>query len=157
MMAADASIADNAALQTAVQAAAKAARDGQIVTFGMKPTSPETGYGYIEIGNQLPDADGVYSVACFHEKPDAPTAARFVADGRHLWNSGMFVFTARTLLEELERHAPTVLTAVREAVATRKADLDFIRLGVEAFKSCPSISIDYAVAERTDPSRRGSR
>jgi mannose-1-phosphate guanylyltransferase/mannose-6-phosphate isomerase len=149
MMAADASIGDNAALQTALQAAAKAARAGQIVTFGMKPTSAETGYGYIEIGDPLPGADGVYAVARFREKPDVATAARFVADGRHLWNSGMFVFTARTLLEELERHAPEVLPAVRRAVDDRKADLDFIRLGVDAFKSCPSISIDYAVAERT--------
>ena len=149
MMAADASIADNAALHTALQAAATAARAGHIVTFGMKPTSPETGYGYIEIGDPLPGADGVYAVARFREKPDAATAAQFVADGRHLWNSGMFVFTARTLLEELERHAPDVLSAVRQSVADRTADLDFVRLGVEAFKACPSISLDYAVAERT--------
>jgi mannose-1-phosphate guanylyltransferase/mannose-6-phosphate isomerase len=149
MMAADASIGDNAALQTALQAAATAARAGQVVTFGMKPTAPETGYGYIEIGAPLPGADGVFAVARFLEKPDAATAQRFVSDGRHLWNSGMFVFTARTLLEELERHAPTVLPAVRQSVADRKADLDFIRLGVEAFTACPSISIDYAVAERT--------
>ncbi len=150
MMAADASIADEAALQTAVQAAAQAARSGHVVTFGMKPTSPETGYGYIEIGTALSGADGVYGVARFLEKPDARTAARFVSDGRHLWNSGMFVFTARTLLEELERHAPDVLPPVRQAVSERTADLDFIRLGVEAFTACPSISIDYAVAERTD-------
>jgi mannose-1-phosphate guanylyltransferase/mannose-6-phosphate isomerase len=149
MLAADHSIADNAALQSAVQTAAKAARAGQIVTFGMKPTAPETAYGYIEIGEPLPGADGVYGVARFLEKPDAETAARFVADGRHLWNSGMFVFTARTLLDELERHAPEVLPPVRQAVADRKVDLDFIRLGVEAFTACPSISIDYAVAERT--------
>ena len=149
MMAADASIADNAALQTALQAAATAARSGYVVTFGMKPTAPETGYGYIEIGDMLAGVDGIHVVARFLEKPDASTAARLVADGRHLWNSGMFVFTARTLLEELERHAPLVLPAVRQSVADRKADLDFIRLGVEAFKACPSISIDYAVAERT--------
>jgi mannose-1-phosphate guanylyltransferase/mannose-6-phosphate isomerase len=149
MMAADASIADNDAMRTALHAATKAARAGHIVTFGMKPTSPETGYGYIEIGDPLPGSDGVHAVARFLEKPDAPTAARFVADGRHLWNSGMFVFTARTLLEELERHAPAVVPAVRQSVAERTADLDFIRLGVKAFKACPSISIDYAVAERT--------
>ncbi|HBK08518.1 MAG TPA: mannose-1-phosphate guanylyltransferase/mannose-6-phosphate isomerase [Acetobacteraceae bacterium] len=150
MMAADASITDNQALHAALIAAAAAARAGQVVTFGMKPTAPETGYGYIEIGAPLAGAGGVYSVARFLEKPDPETAARFVADGRHLWNSGMFVFTARTLLEELERHAPDVLPPVRRAVAERKADLDFIRLDVDAFTACPSISIDYAVAERSD-------
>ena len=149
MMAADASIADNTALQSALHTAAKAARAGYIVTFGMKPTTPETGYGYIETGDPLPKAAGVFAVARFLEKPDAATAERFLQAGRHLWNSGMFVFPARTLLEELERHAPAVLPAVRLAVTARQSDLDFIRLGVDAFKSCPSISIDYAVAERT--------
>lgn len=149
MMAADASIADTAALLRALDAAATAARAGYVVTFGMKPTAPETGYGYIEIGAALREADGVFSVARFREKPDAATAQQFLADGRHLWNSGMFVFTARTLLAELERHAPDVLPAVRQAVAERAADLDFIRLGVAAFTACPSISLDYAVAERT--------
>ncbi|MEA2777474.1 MAG: mannose-phosphate guanylyltransferase / mannose-6-phosphate isomerase [Acetobacteraceae bacterium] len=149
MMAADASIGDNAALQAALHAAANAARAGYVVTFGMKPTTPETGYGYIEIGAPLTEADGVYGVARFLEKPDAEMAGRLVRDGRHLWNSGMFVFTARTLLEELHRHAPNVLPAVRQAVTDRVSDLDFIRLGVEAFTACPSISIDYAVAERT--------
>jgi mannose-1-phosphate guanylyltransferase / mannose-6-phosphate isomerase len=149
MMAADASIADEVALRSALQAAATAARAGYVVTFGMKPTAPETGYGYIEIGAPLRDAAGVYAIARFREKPDAETAARFVADGRHLWNSGMFVFTVNTLLEELEAHAPDVLPAVRQAVTDRTGDLDFIRLGVAAFTACPSISIDYAVAERS--------
>jgi mannose-1-phosphate guanylyltransferase/mannose-6-phosphate isomerase len=149
MMAADASITDTAALQIALNAAATAARAGYVVTFGMRPTAPETGYGYIEIGDPLPKADGVFGVARFLEKPDAETAARFVSGGRHLWNSGMFVFTARTLLQELETNAPEVLPFVRQSVADRQGDLDFIRLGVEAFKACPSISIDYAVAERT--------
>ncbi|HEY0422205.1 MAG TPA: mannose-1-phosphate guanylyltransferase/mannose-6-phosphate isomerase [Rhodopila sp.] len=149
MMAADASIADNAALQVALQAAAKAARAGRVVTFGMKPTAPETGYGYIEIGAPMAGVEDVFEVARFLEKPDAKTAARFVSSGQHLWNSGMFVFTAGTLLEELDRHAPEVLSAVRRAVTARTADLDFIRLDVAAFTACPSISIDYAVAERT--------
>jgi mannose-1-phosphate guanylyltransferase/mannose-6-phosphate isomerase len=149
MMAADASITDTDALQVALDAAATAARAGHVVTFGMRPTAPETGYGYIEIGDPLPRADGVFAVARFLEKPDAETAARFASGGRHLWNSGMFVFTARTLLQELEAHVPEVLSAVRQSVADRQADLDFIRLGAKAFKACPSISIDYAVAERT--------
>src|SRR6185437_10072379 len=105
MMAADASIADLPALHAALDAAVAAARAGHVVTFGMKPTSPETGYGYIEIGAPLPDAAGVYAVAHFLEKPDAATAERFLQGERHLWNSGMFVFTARTLLQEIELHA----------------------------------------------------
>ena len=149
IMAADASIADTAALMTAVRAASVAARAGHVVTFGMKPTAPETGYGYIDIGAPLPHAPYVFAIVRFVEKPDAETAERLVTGGRHLWNSGMFVFTARTILEELEAHAPDVLPPVRQAMAERTSDLDFIRLGVTAFSACPSISIDYAVAERS--------
>jgi mannose-1-phosphate guanylyltransferase/mannose-6-phosphate isomerase len=149
MLAADHAIADVPALHRALDAAAVAARAGRIVTFGMKPTGPETGYGYIERGEPLRDAPGVHAVARFIEKPDAATAARLVADGRHWWNSGMFVFTARTLLQEMEKHAPDVLPPVRRAVETRRADLDFIRLDEAAFSAAPSISLDYAVAERT--------
>ena len=149
MMAADASITDIGALGEALRKAAAAARAGKIVTFGMQPTAPEIGYGYIEIGAELPDAPGVHEVARFAEKPDAETAACLVAGGRHLWNSGMFVFTARTLLREMERHAPEVLPPVQQAVAERRTDLDFIRLAEAPFRACPSISLDYAVAERT--------
>jgi mannose-1-phosphate guanylyltransferase/mannose-6-phosphate isomerase len=149
MLAADHAIADVPALLVALGHAAAAARAGQFVTFGMQPTAPETGYGYIEQGAELPGTPGVHAVARFIEKPDAATAKRLVADGRHLWNSGMFVFTARTLLEELDTHAPDVLPAVRKAVGERSTDLDFVRLGVDAFTACPSISLDFAVAERT--------
>jgi mannose-1-phosphate guanylyltransferase / mannose-6-phosphate isomerase len=149
MMPSDHAITDSAALLEALRKAALAARAGKIVTFGMHPTAPETGYGYIEIGAELSDAPGVHAVARFVEKPDGETAAALVADGRHLWNSGMFVFTAVTLLREMETHAPEVLPHVREAVAGRRTDLDFIRLAVEPFRACPSISLDYAVAERT--------
>jgi mannose-1-phosphate guanylyltransferase / mannose-6-phosphate isomerase len=150
MMAADASIADVGALQASLATATAAARTGRIVTFGMRPTAAETGYGYIEQGAALPDAPGAYRVARYIEKPDAAAAQRLATDGRHLWNSGMFVFTARTLLDELDKHAPDVPKAVRAAVAARRTDLDFVRLDVEAFTACPSISLDYAVAERTD-------
>jgi len=149
MMAADASIADTGTLHTALAAAATAARAGKIVTFGMRPTAPETGYGYIEIGAPLADAPGVFAVARFVEKPEADVAVALSTDGAHLWNSGMFVFTARALLRELETHAPDVLPPVRAAVAGRRTDLDFIRLDEAAFRACPSISLDYAVAERT--------
>jgi mannose-1-phosphate guanylyltransferase/mannose-6-phosphate isomerase len=149
LLAADHVIVDVAALHKSLATAATAARAGRFVTFGMRPTAPETGYGYIAIGTALDDAPDAFAVAEFVEKPDAERAARLATDGRHLWNSGMFVFTARTLLEELASHAPDVLHAVRHAMAERTSDLDFVRLGVEAFTACPSISLDYAVAERT--------
>jgi mannose-1-phosphate guanylyltransferase/mannose-6-phosphate isomerase len=149
MMAADSAITRTEALGQALAHAVAAAHAGRIVTFGMTPTSAETGYGYIEVGEALPEAPGAHLVARFVEKPDPVMAATLVAGGRHLWNSGMFVFTARTLLAEMEAYAPDVLAAVRLALATRSTDLDFIRLGTEAFASCPDISLDYAVAERT--------
>jgi mannose-1-phosphate guanylyltransferase/mannose-6-phosphate isomerase len=150
MMAADAAISDLARLHALLAAAVAAARAGRIVTFGMRPTGPETGYGYLEVGEPLPGLPGVHDLVRFVEKPDAATAEHLVATGRHLWNSGMFVFTARTMLEELARYAPEVLAAVRAAMAARRSDLDFIRLGAAAFAASPSISLDYAVAERTD-------
>jgi mannose-1-phosphate guanylyltransferase/mannose-1-phosphate guanylyltransferase/mannose-6-phosphate isomerase len=149
LMAADAAIADVPALHEALDRAVAAARTGRIVTFGMTPTSPETGYGYIEAGDELPGAPGVRAVARFVEKPDAATAERFLAGGRHLWNSGMFVATAATLLAELEAYAPEVLRTVTAAVEGATRDLGFVRLGAEAFRAVPSISIDYAVMERT--------
>ncbi len=131
------------------QQAAAAARAGRIVTFGMKPTSPETGYGYIEAGDALPGLPGVQAIARFVEKPDPARAAEFVAGGRHLWNSGMFVATASVLLSELERHEPTMLATVRAAVEGASRDMDFVRLAAAPFAAAPSISIDYAVMERT--------
>jgi mannose-1-phosphate guanylyltransferase/mannose-6-phosphate isomerase len=149
MMAADAYIADTPALMTALDRAVAAARAGRIVTFGMKATRPETGYGYLEAGPELEGLPGVFALARFVEKPDALKAADMAASGRHMWNSGMFVFTAQTLLEELALYAPEVLAAVRDAVSGRAQDLDFIRLEPAAFAAAPSISIDYAVAEHT--------
>jgi mannose-1-phosphate guanylyltransferase/mannose-1-phosphate guanylyltransferase/mannose-6-phosphate isomerase len=151
-MAADAAIGDVAALQAALAKAAVAARAGAIVTFGMQPTAPETGYGYIETGDPLPGSADVKRIARFVEKPDAARAAEFLKTGRHLWNSGMFVATAATMLAELETHAPEVLQGVRAAVAGATRDGDFIRLEAAAFTATPSISIDYAVMERTQKS-----
>lgn len=149
IMAADSAVTDLPALHAALQQAGAAARAGRIVTFGMKPTAPETGYGYIEAGDALPGLPGVQAIARFVEKPDAARAAEFVAGGRHLWNSGMFVATASTLIAELERLEPAMLAQVRAAVEGAKRDLDFVRLAPEAFAATPSISIDYAVMERT--------
>jgi mannose-1-phosphate guanylyltransferase/mannose-1-phosphate guanylyltransferase/mannose-6-phosphate isomerase len=151
-MAADAAIGDVAALQAALAKAAAAAQAGAIVTFGMQPTAPETGYGYIETGEALPGSADVKRIARFVEKPDAARAAEFLKTGRHLWNSGMFVATAATMLAELEAHAPEVLKSVRAAVAGATRDGDFIRLEGAAFAATPSISIDYAVMERTQKS-----
>lgn len=149
LMAADAAISDRAALSAALDRAAAAARAGRIVAFGMQPTTAETGYGYIETGEALPDLDGVFGIARFVEKPDVATAQGFLTGGRHLWNSGMFVATAATLLAELERLAPALLAAVRSAVSEATRDLDFIRLAAEPFERAPDISIDYAVMEKT--------
>jgi len=151
-MAADAAIGDVAALQAALAKAAAAARAGAIVTFGMQPTAPEVGYGYIETGEALPGSADVKRIARFVEKPDAARAAEFLKTGRHLWNSGMFVATATTMLAELETHAPEVLKGVRAAVAGAARDGDFIRLEAAAFTATPAISIDYAVMERTQKS-----
>ncbi len=149
MMAADAAIADEEALQQAVQIAATAARAGHIVTFGMTPTAPETGYGYVERGAPIPAIPGAHRVARFVEKPDRATAQRYLAEGSFFWNAGMFVFTAATLIEEFARHEPEVLASIREAVARRATDPDFIRLDPAAFTACKNISLDYAVAERS--------
>ena len=149
IMAADAAIADLPALHAALEKAVAAARQGWIVTFGMRPTAPETGFGYIAEGTPLPEVPGVAKVARFVEKPDLATAERFLAGGQHLWNSGMFVASAATLLAELESHTPELLGAVQQALADSQRDLDFVRLGKAAFTAAPSISIDYAVMERT--------
>ena len=149
MMAADSAIADVPTLHRLLDAAVVAARAGRIVTFGMHPTAPETGYGYIEVGERLDGLPGVHELARFVEKPTTALAEDMLRSGKFLWNSGMFVFTAATMIEEMARHAPDVLEAVRQAVAGRVADLDFIRLDPAAFAACPNISLDYAVAERT--------
>ena len=149
IMPADAAIADLPALAVAIEAASAAARAGWFVTFGMQPTAPETGYGYIARGAALADLPGVFRLDRFIEKPDAAKARALLAAGGNLWNSGMFMFSAATLLAEMERHAPEVLAAARAATGAKTTDLDFIRLGA-AFGTAPDISIDYAIAEKTD-------
>ena len=150
IMAADAAISDEPALRAALVKACAAAQEGHFVTFGITPDKPETGYGYIEVGPALDGLAGVNVVSRFLEKPERAGAEAMLEAGGYLWNSGMFVFTAKTLLEEMQIHAPEVLAAVRKALAGRKEDLDFVRLDAAAFKACPDISLDYAVAERTE-------
>jgi mannose-1-phosphate guanylyltransferase / mannose-6-phosphate isomerase len=149
MMTADAAIRNNAALGAALTQAHAAAKAGYVVTFGIQPTAPETGYGYIEVGPALEKAPGAHLISRFLEKPGRAGATAMLETGGYMWNSGMFMFTARTLLEEMQTHAPDVLAAVRKALAGRKADLAFVRLAKDAFAQCPDISLDYAVAERT--------
>jgi mannose-1-phosphate guanylyltransferase/mannose-6-phosphate isomerase len=149
IMAADAAIGDLPAQREALGKAVEAAEAGRIVTFGMQPSSAETAYGYIEVGNPLNGHDNVHAVASFVEKPDLQTARRLVGAGRHLWNSGMFVARAGVLMEEYENHAPAVLEAVRRSIASSSNDMDFIRLEPAAFAAGPNVSFDYAIAEHT--------
>jgi len=136
-----------AAFQTAALAARELAGQGHLVTFGIVPSRPETGYGYIQRGTAL---DGSFQVAAFVEKPDLATASQYLASGDFFWNSGMFAFTAGRFLTELEKFNPLMLAACREALANAKVDLDFTRLDKALFSACPADSIDYAVMEKTD-------
>lgn len=137
-------LSDDDAFHAAVGAAAAAARGGQLVTFGIRPDRPETGYGYIELSG--PAGAGVQPFRRFVEKPDAATAAEMVASGRYLWNSGMFVFGARAILDAFAQHAPEIDAACQAALQAGRQDLDFFRLGGE-YAQNPDISIDYAVME----------
>jgi mannose-1-phosphate guanylyltransferase len=148
VLAADHVIADAARFRRTVQAGFDAAEAGQLVTFGIVPTAPETGYGYIEAAEPL--ADAPVPIARFVEKPDRATAERFLASGRFTWNSGMFLFKASAILAELDRLAPEVLRACRLALEHDSADLAFLRLEREAFAGCPNVAIDVAVMEKTD-------
>jgi len=147
---ADHLIADAAAFHRAVRTAAAIARDGLLVTFGIAPTYPATGFGYIEAGEPLPAHDGAFRIRRFVEKPDAQRAQAFLDQGGHFWNGGMFAFTAQTFLAELERLRPDILAAASKALAGAARDLDFLRLERDAFSACPAESIDYAVMERTN-------
>ena len=148
VMPADHVIRNEDAFAEAVDLASEFANKGYLLTFGIDPTGPETGYGYIKFGDRL--ADGVRSVEEFREKPDSASAEAYLASGRYLWNSGMFMFRASTFLTELEVHAPDVLAAVRQALAAAEPDGRVVRLDGHAFASAPSISIDYAVMEHTE-------
>jgi mannose-1-phosphate guanylyltransferase / mannose-6-phosphate isomerase len=144
---ADHVIRDVAAFQKAVRIALPAVQQGKLVTFGIVPSTPETGYGYIQRGQE--SADGVYRIARFVEKPSADRARQFLQSGDYLWNSGMFMFRAGRYLQELERFAPQIARVCRAAFEGAKSDLDFVRIDPKAFEQCPSDSIDYAVMEKT--------
>lgn len=137
---------DAAAFRAAVQAAMPAAESGGLVTFGIVPGAPETGFGYIEAA----PGDGVRKVARFVEKPDAVTAQGYLDAGGHYWNSGMFLLRASRYLDELRRFRPDIVASVQAAFDRAQRDGDFIRLDRTAFAACPADSIDYAVMEKTD-------
>jgi mannose-1-phosphate guanylyltransferase / mannose-6-phosphate isomerase len=148
VLAADHVIRDAAAFPAAVEVGRAAAEGGLLVAFGIVPTSPATGYGYIEAAEPLRH-DGAVPIARFVEKPDRATAESFVASGLFTWNSGMFLFRASAILAELARLSLEVVSCCRAALDHDTPDLEFLRLEREAFTNCPSVSIDVAVMERT--------
>lgn len=147
VLAADHVINDPEAFRQSVTLALASAESGKLVTFGIVPKSPETGYGYIKCGEV--QGDGAFSVSRFVEKPNLATAESYIASGDYLWNSGMFLFKASQYLTELEQHCPNIYSACRAAISQTKSDLDFIRIDEEAFACSPEDSIDYAVMEKT--------
>jgi len=139
-------IGDEAAFHTAVQQASSAALTGKLVTFGIIPHYAETGYGYIKASSSGP---GIHPVECFVEKPDSETADAYLASGRYLWNSGMFLFKASCYLQELERFQPEMLAICHKAWEIARRDTDFTRVNAELFSQVTADSIDYAVMEKT--------
>ncbi|HEU4708772.1 MAG TPA: mannose-1-phosphate guanylyltransferase/mannose-6-phosphate isomerase [Methylophilaceae bacterium] len=155
VMPADHVIAEPEHFCEALSHAVALADQGRIVTLGIKPTLPETGYGYIRRGNPIGETGGD-EIAEFVEKPDSETAERYLADGNYFWNSGIYVLRASTWLAQIERFRPDILKACRTAMDTSARDSDFVRVGKAAFAACPSDSIDYAVMERLATLQSGS-
>lgn len=150
VLSADHMIRDITAFQQAVRQALQGAEQGALVTFGVQPDRPETGYGYIKAKDGSETAAGLYPVERFVEKPDLPTAQSYLEAGCYYWNSGMFVFRVDVFLEELEARSPEVLEAAIAAHSAATKDLDFIRIDKASFAKAPNISIDYALMEKSD-------
>jgi len=148
VLSADHVIQDVEAFHQAINIASNQAQESKLVTFGIVPTDANTGYGYIKSSKN--NNDGAYKVEEFVEKPDLKTAESYLEQGNYLWNSGMFMFKAATLIDELTTHSPEIVTSVNDAVNNAEQDLDFIRLDKQAFESSPSDSIDYALMEKSD-------
>lgn len=155
VMPADHKVNDLAVFQGAVERGIALSLQGHLVTFGIVPTNPETGYGYIQSGAEVGEATGeaaAYAVDRFVEKPDHETAAGYLAQGGYYWNSGIFMFRASRYIAELEKYRPDILAACRGAFEGRVEDLDFLRFDEAAFLACPDESVDYAVMEKTEES-----
>jgi len=162
VLSADHVIQDVEVFHQAINIASSQAQDGKLATFGIVPTDANTGYGYIKSQGELPigkrgcpgvsadSNDGAHKVEEFVEKPDLKTAESYLEQGNYLWNSGMFMFKATTLIDELTTHSPEIVTSVNDAVNNAAQDLDFIRLDGQAFESSPGDSIDYALMEKSD-------
>jgi mannose-1-phosphate guanylyltransferase / mannose-6-phosphate isomerase len=146
-MPADHVIADLAAFRRAVSIGLAAAADGAVVTFGIVPDGPETGFGYLQCGEALADGSGARRLMTFVEKPDLDTATAYVASGDYLWNAGIFMLRASRWLELAGQHCPAILDGVRSAYQAAEVDGDFLHIARTAFEACPSDSIDYAVME----------
>lgn len=142
-------VGDLDAFKRCLSVALTAAQDGALVTFGIQPTAPETGYGYIQRGEPYPGVDGCFRLSRFVEKPDRTTAQTYLESGAYFWNSGMFVLPVRPFLDELARLKPEMHTLCRHALASAKKDLDFLRLAKDPFNAVEADSIDYAVMEHT--------
>ncbi|MGF6652135.1 mannose-1-phosphate guanylyltransferase/mannose-6-phosphate isomerase [Paraburkholderia youngii] len=142
-------IAGEAAFVKAVEAAVQIAKDGRLVTFGITPTEPHTGYGYIRAGAPLSDGTQTFAVDSFVEKPNAETARRFIDEGRYYWNSGMFMLKASTYMDELRRYEPEIARQAELSLQSAQRNFDFVWLDADAFAACPNISVDHAVMEKT--------
>lgn len=151
VMSADHVIADVHSFHKSIDCASRLAKKGNLVTFGIVPQGPETGYGYIKASNALDN--GGYDVAEFKEKPDLLTAQKYVGSGDYYWNGGIFVFTASSYLEELKRFEPEIYAAAEKSMSSATPDLDFVRIDQAAFSASPSISIDCAVMEKTNKAK----
>jgi mannose-1-phosphate guanylyltransferase / mannose-6-phosphate isomerase len=150
LMPADHLISDVAAFRQTVRSAIPAARRGLLTLFGIRPNAPATGYGYIHLGASIPDAGCARNVAAFGEKPDRATAEAYLESGDYLWNSGIVLATAATLLRQFSDHAPDLVPPVRDALKRATCDADFLRLDADAYATCRAISFDHAVLERGD-------
>ena len=148
VLSADHVIQDVDVFYDSIKIASSQAQEGKLATFGIVPKDANTGYGYIKSSKN--NTDGVYKVEEFVEKPDLETAQAYLEQGNYLWNSGMFMFKADVLIDELTTHSPDIVKLVSDAVSNAKQDLDFIRLDKQAFESSPSGSIDYALMEKSD-------
>lgn len=144
---ADHYIGDMETFKESIKTGYEAAEKNLVITFGIVPSSPETGYGYIKKGASVSGA--VSMVDKFVEKPDLETAKKYLESGKYLWNSGMFIFKAKTIIEEFEKNSPEILKCAKAAVKKGQTDLDFMRLDKESFSLSPEDSIDYAIMEKT--------
>ncbi|EIP3262115.1 mannose-1-phosphate guanyltransferase [Escherichia coli] len=149
VLAADHVVTNKVAFSQSVKNAIPSARSGKMVTFGIIPERPETGYGYIRRGAAYENSDNVFHVHKFIEKPDLETAEKYLASGEYYWNSGMFLFRASRYLRELKKFRPDILDACENAMANMTSDLNFVRIDEESFSECPDESIDYAIMEAT--------